>query len=100
MEQKLLTLDDIATWRKQLQGYWEEMETFRDAQDIEGVLRKLSAWSSWSGRIHSMIVRSSNKQVTDFRTKEIDHFHDEVDRQFKIWSRIATVSQAEWEMAR
>jgi hypothetical protein len=100
MEQKATNLQIIDTWRQEITGYWEQMVHLGERNDVEVILRTLSMWSARSGYMHSATVRSNNKLAIDFRTKEIDYFHDEVDRQFKIWSRVATVVQSEWESTR
>jgi hypothetical protein len=93
-------VNEIDSWREELDGYWKEMQGFHLRSDIETILRTLSAFSARAGYLHNQTVRSSNRAVIDFRTKEVDKFHEEVGTQFKIWSRIGTVVQAEWENTR
>lgn len=100
MEQKQYTMEDIDAWRREIATNMEEMKGFEHRDDVENILRKLSAWSARSAEWHQITVRSSHKQVMDFRTKEVDYFHDEVDRQYKMWSRIHSVVSAEWENTR
>ena len=100
MEQKPTNMDTISQWREEIHGYWMEIQQFESREDIEFILRRLSAFAARAGYMHSVTVRSSNKNVSDFRTKEVDKFLAAVEFQFKIWSRVASVGQTEWEMTR
>lgn len=100
MEAKQTNLDTISTWRDEINSYWVEMVSFEKNEDIEWILRRLSSYAARVGFMHSATVRSQNKTVMDFRTKEIDKFLAAVELQFKIWSRVAAVNQSEWGMTR
>lgn len=100
MEAKQANLETIQRWRDEIQGYWVEMTSWERSEDIEGILRRLSAFHARAGYMRSLLVRSANKSVSDFRTKEVDHFLSSVEFQFKTWSRIGAVTQSEWSMSR
>jgi hypothetical protein len=94
------TLPDLlATWHKEIQGYLEEMCLFKTMDPLE-IMKLLSSYSARASFIRNQLVRSTNKQAETFRIKEIDPFLTEVDRQFKVWSRIAAVIATEWDISR
>ena len=99
MEQKPTNLDTIQRWREEIQGYWEEMVTWEHSDDIQTILRKISAMHARVGHMRSVLVRSTNKQVMDFRTKEVDKFLDALEFQHKNWSRIGGFAEKEWSMS-
>lgn len=90
--------EDLEAWRQELDSFYEVMNIF--AQDEETIFYSLSAMTSRASQIRSQVVRQENKALQVFRTQEIDPFLKECDRQFKIWSRVLTISQFEWETSR
>lgn len=89
-----LTIDDV---RNELEEYYEIMEDFQNA-DASNNLMHLSAFTARMSRIRSHFVRRvDDRSIQQLRTKEIDPFLTECDRQFKIWSRLITAVQFEWE---
>lgn len=91
---------DIPSLRKELDGYFEIMQDFSSG-DARQNLMYLSAFTARISHVRSHIIRSAGgKLVQDFRTKEIDPFVSECDRQFKIWSRLITYAQFDWETSR
>jgi hypothetical protein len=87
----------ISSWRKEILGYLEEMKKFRNV-GVREILCTLSAYSSRASEIRMRIVKSSDRRAQSFRTQEVDPFLAEIDRQFKIWSRVASLMQTEWEI--
>lgn len=86
--------------RAELDGYYKEMRDF-DTIDPGEIFKKLAAMSARASFIRSKIVRrNQGPDVSNFRTKEIDPFISEVDRQFKVWSRYLSVVQIDWDMSR
>jgi hypothetical protein len=84
--------------RTELDNYYREMQDF-DKIDPGQIFKRLAAMSARASFIRSKIVRrSQGPDVNNFRTKEIDPFIAEVDRQFKVWSRYLSVVQIDWEM--
>lgn len=99
MNQVATTLDDeVTSYRKEIVGYLEEMVTFRQKDTVE-ILQLLGAYSARASYMRNRVVRSGSKRAETFRVKELDPFLNEVDRQFKVWSRVASVMTAEWEMS-
>lgn len=100
LQQQPKTLqDEISDHHKELVGYLQEMHNFKTKDTIQ-IMQSLSAYSSRASWMRNRLVRSGSKYADNFRIKEVDPFLGEVDRQFKIWSRIASVVQAEWDIAR
>jgi hypothetical protein len=60
---------------------------------------RLAGMSARLSEIRFQVVRSDQRVLQAFRTREIDPFLEEVDRQFKIFSRIQTVKEWELKMA-
>jgi len=100
MEQKQSSTDIIDSWRKELLTYLKDMHEFQSMNDVSSILRKLSGFSARASYMHAIAVRSGNKDVAAFRTKEIDPFLKETEFQFRVWSRINSVYQQEWEMSK
>lgn len=61
------------------------------------VFMTLSAISARLAEIRNRLVRTETRRFVSVRTKEIDPLIEEVDRQFKIHSRIMAVRQMEWD---
>jgi hypothetical protein len=61
------------------------------------VFQTLSAISARLAEIRNRLIRIESRRTTALRTREIDPLIDEVDRQFKFHSRIASVRQMEWD---
>ena len=89
----------LESWRAEILGNLDEMTTFSSKDTIE-ILRLLSSYSARASWIRNICVRSGSKIADNFRIKELDPFLGEVDRQFKVWSRIASVMTTEWEISR
>lgn len=91
--------DFIADVQVELDGYYVEMKQFLSMEPTE-IYMKLAAWSARASEIRSRLVRQESRKAQAFRTREVDPFIDECDRQFKIYSRIQSCRQQEWDMQR
>lgn len=82
--------------RQEIDGYYSEMGTF-DEDSPAIVFRKLAAMTARASFIRTRVVRAEaqNRAFTAFRTKELDPFLSECDRQFKVWSRYVSVLNLE-----
>lgn len=90
---------DISECREELLGYLEEMADFRN-WDPQEVFLKLSASSARASYMRNKICQREDRIKRAFRTSELDPFIEEVERQFKIWSRLLSYQNLDWEMAR
>ena len=94
------TLNEVLEgWRKEILTYLEEMCSFASMDTLD-ILKLLSSYSARASFIRNRVVRSGSKSAETFRLKELDPFLTEVDRQFKVWSRIASIMANEWEISR
>jgi len=91
--------DSIAAWRKELDEFFRIMKSF-SRETADTIFMSLAAFSARASEIRGLLIRSDNRQYTAFRTKEIDPFIEEVDRQFKLWSRQLSFMQMEWEASK
>ena len=92
---------DAPNWIEPLQqeidGYYEIMKQFNQYEPAE-IFLYIAAWSARASEIRSKIVRVESRRAQAFRTRELDPFLDELDRQFRIHSRVVTIRQHEWDM--
>lgn len=96
-----MTSDEVfEKLRPELVGYLKEMHKFQDDPDLNGILRKLSGFSARASWMRNIVVRSQINEIVRFRIDEIDPFLSEVDRQFKIYSRILSSNQFELDMTK
>lgn len=90
----------IEEMRAEMDEYYEIMNLFGKNHPAEN-LKNLAAFTARFSHLRSHLVRKSeNRVIQNFRTKELDPFIVECDRQFKIWSRLISAAQFEWEMNR
>jgi len=89
---------DLDVFRKEFDGCFQEMKEFEGKQP-DDIFMKLAAWSARASEIRSWIVRSESRKTTAFRTREIDPFLEEIDRQYKFWSRTQAVREMDFKMA-
>jgi hypothetical protein len=90
----------LKRWREEILGYLKEMGTFRDLDDPGSILRILSGFSARATYINNMASQSQNRKIKDFKVEELSSFLRETEFQFRIWSRVGALNNAEWEMSR
>lgn len=90
----------IETWRPEILGYLKEMRDFYQEEDCRLVLRTLSAYSARASYMRNFASRSGNEKINRFRIDELDPFLMEVDRQFKIYSRLISANQFEFDLTK
>jgi hypothetical protein len=90
----------LKEWRPELIGYLKEMFSFHEAEDARDVLKLLSAYSARASLMRNLAIRSSINEIVRFRIDEIDPFLTEVERQFKIYSRLIAANQFEFDLTR
>lgn len=92
-----LSLDSI---REELDEYYVLMRAFRQNDPADNLVF-ISGFTARASQIRSNIVRmTEDRRIQNFRTKELDPFLTECDRQFKVWSRLISAIQLEWETSR
>lgn len=94
------TIDDqIENARETLIRYVDEMRNFKKL-DSQDVFLKLSEFSATATYFRSTICKREDRKKAAFRTHDIEPFIAEVERQFKIWSRLVSSQNLDWEMTR
>lgn len=83
----------------ELDAYYRSMKEFNDIEATE-VLQALSSFSARASEIRSQLQRVDSKRSYALRTKHIDPFIEECDRQFKIHSRIQSIRETDYKLAR
>lgn len=87
----------IQKLRDELDECYAEMKQFTDF-DLGDVFLKLAAWSARASEVRGQLCRHETKSNMALRTKEIDPFIAEVDRQFRTFSRIQALRESEYKM--
>jgi hypothetical protein len=90
----------VKSWREELLGFLREMADFANVNDPHVILKKLSAFSARATYMNNLIGSSKNRQLSEFKYEEIVPFLKENEFQFKVWSRIASITTSEWEMSK
>lgn len=88
----------LASWDKEIDHYWEEIENFRSMHVLE-ILKRLSAYHARAARMRKKLMDSANRNGETFRIKKLDPFLAGLEFQFKTWSRIAAIMTTEWEIS-
>lgn len=88
----------IIGWKKEIAGYYERMVLFIDT-DALTVFQSLSQFSARASEIRSRISSNANREETTFRTRVLDPFLEECDRQFKLHSRIQAINELDARLA-
>lgn len=88
----------LEAWRDEIRTYLHSMQSF-DASTPDQIFMALAAYTARASEIRSHTFDVDTRANTAFRTKHLDPFIDECDRQFRLWSRIVTVQQTEIDLA-
>jgi hypothetical protein len=89
--------NDLAGLRAEVDAYYTAMRGFQDLS-LEEVFIQLAGLSARASEIRTNLIRQDRRAFQAFRTGEIDPFLTEVDRQFKVWSRLQSVREMEFKM--
>lgn len=90
--------DWISNMQGELDAYYVVMQQL-NLMDTAEVLQQLSSWSARASEMRTQLVRVESRKSNAFRTREVDPFLDECDRQFKIHSRLQSLRELDWKMA-
>lgn len=88
----------LQSFRKEIDSFYERMKTFDLMEEYE-IFKTLSAMTARVSEMRTQIVRNEDRILGAFRTKEIDPFLDECDRQYKFWSRGLSVKTLDWSIS-
>lgn len=92
-----LSLDSV---RSEIDEYYTAMIEEFPRQNAADNMAALAAYTARMSYIRTISVRNPDKTMQNLRTKEVDPFITECDRQFKVWSRIVSVSEIEYATSR
>jgi len=92
--------EQLEKFRGEILEYLTECYEFHTVEDIVEILRKISAYRARASWIRFGIIKGTNPKFNRFRIDELDPFIAELDNQFKIYSRVSSVQQFEWEMSK
>lgn len=85
-----------------LAGYMPELDTMRNTiiafrdMDPSDVLTEISGISGRLAEIRAVLQRHNSQRCTALRTREVDPLREELDLQFRVWSR--KIALMEWEL--
>jgi hypothetical protein len=99
----LTSEEKLEELRQELVEYLKECYDFTNGDEIIDsieIMKHLSGMSARASWVRNSIIRSKLPSYTRFRIDELDPFLDEVERQFKIWSRIVSTEQFEWDKSK
>lgn len=83
----------------ELDDYYQRLKGLNEMPSTE-CFQTLSAISARVAEIRSRLIRLDSRRPTALRTKQVDPLIEEVDRQFKIHSRIAAMRQFEFDASK
>jgi hypothetical protein len=96
-----MSSDPLDDYREELIGYLKEIYDFKDEyQDTKEIIMKIAAFSARARWLRSVIIKSPLQKDIRFRIDILDPFLEETQEQFKMWSRIASIAQFEWEQSK
>lgn len=87
----------IRSLQGELDTYYAQMRAFQ-RDDVTEVFMALAAFTARASEVRGYLSRQSSKRIDSFRTRELDPFIDECDRQFRVWSRMQSVRQLEADL--
>lgn len=90
---------DVSIAREEIETYFVTISQFPH-MDMAEVLLNIAAMSARAAELRQRFVRDASQRSQAFRTRELDPFLDALDLQFRIYSRVASVRQFEWDMAK
>ena len=88
----------LDSYRDELNAYYKVLKSLNDLDPID-IFKYLSAFSARCSEMRMRLHRSDERRAMAFRTKEIEPLIEEIDRQFKIHSRILSFQEMEWKMS-
>jgi hypothetical protein len=89
--------DSIESWQQEILEYYSVIRDFHQMEPDQ-VFSSLSALSARASEMRTMLVRNETRRAAAFRTREIDPFLEECDRQFKLHSRIQAIREFDLRM--
>lgn len=91
-------VNTLAGWRQEIAEYYVTMKDFTDTDPVS-VFQNLSQFSARASEMRSYITAKDGREEANFRTRVIDPFIEECDRQFKLHSRIQAINEMDARLA-
>lgn len=92
--------DPLEGWRRELDDALKVMIKFSKMNHTD-IFISLSGFTARASYIRNIVARvPENRRMAAFRTKELEPFIEECDRQFKYWSRALSVQALDWEISK
>lgn len=85
----------LAAYMPELADMRATIMSFRDMDPAE-VLTEISGISGRLAEIRANLQRNSSQRCTALRTREVDPLREELELQFRVWSR--KIALMEWEL--
>jgi hypothetical protein len=85
----------LTTYLPELDQMRVTIMSFRD-MDPSDVLSEISGISGRLAEMRAILQRSNSQRCTALRTREVDPLREELDLQFRVWSR--KIALMEWEL--
>lgn len=88
--------------RQLLKGYMAELDEMRAAisdfpnRDPADILSAIAGTAGRLAEIRAQLYRNNSGRCAALRTREVDPLRDDLDLQFRIWSR--KIALLEWEL--
>lgn len=92
------TGNTLLRWRAELAESFSKMQQWEYA-DVTQIFLELSQFSARASEMRSQLGYPESKSEQSFRTRLIDPFLEECDRQFKIHSRIQSVHEMDAKLS-
>jgi hypothetical protein len=88
--------DWITQCSAELDVYFEALKHLNQLDPVE-IFQSLSAFSARATELRVRLARVETKRATTFRTREVEPLLEEIDRQFRVHSRLLTFRELEWK---
>ncbi len=90
--------DWLLRYQDEIDEYYEVLKQLNQ-MDVADVFRTLSAYSARASELRTRLSRVDTKKAQSFRTREVEPFIEEIDRQYRYQSRNLTVMEIEMRLA-
>ena len=84
--------DAVARYQDEIDTYFGILQRLNSMDPVQ-VFQQLSSICARVSEMRTRLMRSETRRETSFRTREIDPLLEELDRQFRIHSRIQAVRE-------
>lgn len=90
--------DPYAEYKAEVDTYYRVLKMLTEMTPVE-VFNCLSAFSARASEMRTRLFRVDNNRANAFRTREIEPLIEEIDRQFRVHSRIMSYKEFEMKLS-